>query len=250
MSMRQRYDAHVDAVLESVWAREGKRLTFNPVEHKTPLSEAIKGEVGSTRVEPEDLPDDLDAVEQMDWEELAALVVKLLEERDEIRANTQATLLNYFFADGVHPLRVAERVFIFVRGLSPTHCWMMKQRESADLFCLIKQTWQAKEKRCLEDLAARMATTGVFTMPGGKSASARQRYSEDKKNNTSKRLGKRVGDIVPPDEPPEERKPRLSDDETDAARARWETHQREALARELGCDPKDIDLTKITPEED
>lgn len=251
MSSKHRYEAHVEGMLEKVWSREGHHLTFNPVDHDTPLAIAIRGEMeSSTRVDVEDLPADLEAVKGMDWEELAALVVRLMEERDEIRENAQSTMLNYFFAEGPHPLRVAERVFIFVRGLSPTHCWMMRQVECGDLFCLIKQTWQQKEKRCLEELAARMSTTGVFTMPGGKSATARDHYSEDKKGNTSKKRGRRRGDTVPPDELPEEMKPKISDDETEEARARWERHQREMLARELGCDPADIDLTKITPEGD
>ena len=248
MSAKHRYEAHVDAVLERVWDREGERLTFNPVEHKTPLSEAIRGESeGSTRVDIEDLPPDLEALKGMDWDELAALVVQMVEERDEIRANAQAAMLNFFFAEGPHPLKVAERVFIFTRGLSPTHCWMMKQTECADVFCLIRQTWQAKEKRCLEDLAARMSSMGVFIMPGGRSQSARERYSGDKEGNTSKKRGRRRGDIVPPDDADEEVKTRASDAETDDARARWERHQREALAREFGCKPEDIDLTKITP---
>lgn len=243
------YESHVVApLLEKVWSREGDKLVANPVEQDTPLRLAILGEMTSNRIEMEDLPSDLADLAKMEREELAALVVQLIEDRDEVREHTQSTLLNYLFAEGPHPLKVAERIFMFARGLSPSHVWMMKSCEAADLFCQIKQTWQQMEQRCLEELAARMATTKVFTMPGGKSQTARERYSADKQGNTSRRLGRKCGDLVPPDEAPEE--PRQPRKESRLAREKREMAEREALAREIGCDPSEIDLTKISPDWD
>lgn len=245
---REFYEAHCAQVLEKVYSREGDKLTFNPVENETPLSIAIRGEEeASTRVDVEDLPSDLKDLAELDYEQLLALVLQLLEERDGVRENAQATMLNFFFGCGPSPLQVCERLFIFVRGLSPQHVWMARQNEAARLFCHIKQTWREMEKRMLEELAARVSSTGVFTLPGGKSWSARRQYAADKKGNTSKRLGRRIGDIE--GEPSESASP-ADEGETEDAKARWERAERERLARELGCSPDEIDLTKISPDWD
>ena len=247
---REFYEAHCAQILEKVWSREGDKLTFNPVDNETPLAVAIRGEEeASTRVDVADLPADLADLAELDYEQLLELVLRLIDERDGVRENAQATMLNFFFGCGPSPLAVCERLFIFVRGLSPSHVWMARQNEAAALFCHIKQTWREMEKRMLEELAARVSSTGVFTLPGGKTWAARQRYAADKENNTSKRLGKRIGDI---DEGPDaaRRDSEAGDEETESGRQRWERAERERLAKELGCNPDEIDLTKISPDWD
>lgn len=194
ISARDLYESHVGTMLETVWTREGERLQYNPVDLRTPLCDVIDGERERRVQEEHELPLDEAHLAEMDCEELMALVLELKAERDDTRAHTLHTLLNFLFADGPNPVRVSERAFILARALGPNNVWNMKQWEAGAMHGLIRATWQQMEKRLIEELASRMSSTGVFTLPGGKSHSARQRYSQDKQGNTSRKYGRRQGD--------------------------------------------------------
>lgn len=196
ISARDLYESHVGTMLETVWTREGEKLQYNPVDLRTPLCAVMDGERDG-RVESDEIPLDEAGLSKLDWEELVALVLELKADRDDTRANTLHTLLNFIFGEGPDPVKVSERAFILARALGPNNCWNMKQWEAGAMHGLIRATWQQMEKRLIEELAARMSSTGVFTMPGGKSHSARQRYSADKQGNTSRRHGRRQGDLRP-----------------------------------------------------
>lgn len=191
---QEAYEAHVGALLTKVWDREGETLVFNPVDLNTPLSAVLEGEKTCARVHVEDLPMDQAHLAEMDREELMAVVLQLIDERDEVRSLTLNALLNFLFGDGPDPIKVSERGFILARAVAPENVWKMKQWEAGAIHGLMKQTWREMEKRLIEELLSRLATTGVFTMSGGKSQSARQRYAEDKKGNTSRKQGRKRGD--------------------------------------------------------
>lgn len=193
LSSKDVYESHIGTMLETVWTREGEGLQYNPVDLRTPLCEVMDAETEG-RVCEEDIPLDEKHLGKMDWEELVALVLELKAERDDTRANTLHTVLNFLFADGPNPLRVSERAFILARALGPNNVWNMRQWEAGAMHGLIRATWQQMEKRMIEELAARLSSTGVFTLPGGKSHSARKRYSEDKQGNTSRKHGRKQGD--------------------------------------------------------
>ncbi len=193
ISARELYESHVGTMLETVWTREGEKLQYNPVDLRTPLCDVMDRERDG-RVEDDEIPLDEKSLSERDWGELVALVLELKAERDDTRANTLHTMLNFLFADGPNPVKVSERAFILARALGPNNVWNMKQWEAGAMHGLIRATWQQMEKRLIEELAARMSSTGVFTLPGGKSHSARQRYSEDKQGNTSRKYGRRQGD--------------------------------------------------------
>lgn len=188
-----RYEAHMSALAGKVWDREGGNLVLNPVDLRTPLSAVIAAESDPTRVSAEDLPHDRRDLAGLDWEELLAVALELQEERDLAAHRMLTTLLNFLFADGPNPLKVAERVFVLARTVSQNHVWNMQQNEAAAAFCLIKQTWQQMEKRMIEDLITRFSST-PFTTSGGKSHSARKRYSEQKKGNKIRAHGHKKGD--------------------------------------------------------
>lgn len=193
ISARDLYESHVGTMLETVWTREGEKLQYNPVDLRTPLCDVMDRERDG-RVEDHEIPLDEKSLSHLEWEELVALVLDLKSERDDTRANTLHTMLNFLFAEGPNPVKVSERAFILARALGPNNVWNMKQWEAGAMHGLIRATWQQMEKRIIEELAARMSSTGVFTLPGGKSHSARQRYSKDKQGNTSRKYGRRQGD--------------------------------------------------------
>ena len=194
LSAKDLYESHVGTMLETVWTREGEKLQYNPVELRTPLCDVMDGERRARVEEEHELPLDEAHLAEMDCEQLMALVLELKAERDDVRARTLHTMLNFLFAEGPNPVKVSERAFILARALGPNNVWNMKQWEAGAMHGLIRATWQQMEKRIIEELAARMSSTGVFTLPGGKSHSARQRYSADKKGNTSRKYGRRQGD--------------------------------------------------------
>ncbi len=195
VSFREVYEAHVGGMLEKVWDREGETLTYNPVDLRTPLCE-VMGAEDSDRVSDEtQLPLDEEHLAEMDCEQLMAVVLELKADRDHTRARTLHVVLNFLFGDGPEPLKVSERAFILARALGPNNVWNMEQWEAGAMHGLIRQTWQQMEKRLIEEMAARLSSTSAFTLAGGKSYAARERYSREKKGNTSRKLGRRQGEM-------------------------------------------------------
>ena len=125
----------------------------------------------------------------------------------------------------------------------------MQQSEIAALFGHTRQNWQHIEERVVEDLVTRWSRT-EFVNSGGKSAAARLTYALLRKGNTNRKTGRKAGDELPPlpakthpDQP-------LSEQAKARARAMRDQAERTRLAKMCGCEPDEIDLSKITPEED
>ena len=183
----------------------------------------------------------------MDREQLLALVLNLIEERDGVRQQSLRVLMDFFFSRGPEPLRVLELVFMMARVMHKDHAWRMRPGEMAALLGRSKQDWRNIEERVIEELVRRW-TRADFVIPGGKSYSARERYSHDKRGNKSRKHGRRRGDEMPSiTESDEDDELRL----TKSAKARAERMREEAERRDLaaacGCRPEDIDLKKIAP---
>lgn len=257
---REYYEAKMVEILSHVWRKNGDFLEVEPAHMETPLTALLDDEVaravpcphcgkdlplGSTRVDPEWLPSDMQELRTMDHEELMMLVLELVAERDGVRLKTLKTLMNFFFSRGPEPVLVAELVFMVAEVMHEEHAWRMNGTEVAALFGRSKQDWQSLFEKIVEELVRRW-TRDDAVLGGGKSFAARQRYAKDKKGNTSRKLGKRRGD---------EPRPERADDDgmklSREARKRAERMRQEAERRELaalcGCDPDEIDLRKISP---
>jgi hypothetical protein len=247
---RSAYESHLCEVLARVWRREGEHIVVDPAHMETPVTEILAKEAGSTRVDPDWLPSDLAELRHADREELLALVLEQMAERDGMRQRVLRVLMDFFFAPGPEPLLVLERVFMVARVMHEDHAWKMNLTEMATLLGRSKQDWQSIEERVLEDLVQRYSRV-EFVMGAGKSAAARATYAANKKGNTSRKLGRRKGD--------EHGRPRALDDAPEMSLSREakrraekmrQDAERRALAAEFGCEPEEIDLRKISPSDD
>lgn len=246
VTARQRYEAHVGAVLQSVWDRHEKHLGIAPeVDYRTPevaLLEA-EAELGCARAHPEDVPADLAHLATADREELLGAVVRLQQERDEARLDTLRALMRYQFGGGPDPVKVAERVFALVRTMLPELCWHMKQWEAGALFGDIRQTWQEKEQKLIEELVSRYASV-KFTNAGGKCAAARRKKALQSMGNTSKRHGRRKGDARETGAP--DTNAAIPQEKLKEARRMRDEAERRRMAELCGCEPDEIDLDRIS----
>jgi hypothetical protein len=246
---RELYEAHMVEVLSRVWKREGDFLTVEPAHLETPVTELLERELGSTRVDPDWLPSDQQSLRGLDQAELMGLVLELMHERDGTRLNALKTLMTFFFSRGPEPLNVAELVYMVAEVMHEDLAWRMNGTEVADVFGRSKQDWQNLREKMIEELVRRW-TREDMVLGGGKSHAARQKYKDGKKGNTSRLLGRKRGDEL--------RRPAAAEDDglkisrearKRAERMRVQAEKRD-LAREIGCDPSEIDLGKISPKYD
>lgn len=260
---RDYYEAKMVEILSHVWRKNGEFLEVEPAHMETPLTALLDDEVartvscphcgkdvplGSTRVDPEWLPSDMQELRTMDREELLLMVLDLVAERDGMRLKTLKTLMSFFFSRGPEPVLVAELVFMVAEVMHEDHAWRMNGTQMAALFGRSKQDWQSLREKLIEDLVRRW-TRDDAVLGGGKSFAARQRYAQDKKGNTSRKLGRRRGDEQPRQVQDDDGGMKLSREaKKRAQRMRDETERRE-LAALCGCDPSDIDLRKISPKD-
>ena len=246
---REEYESMVGGLLSHVWKREGEFLTVDPTELNTPLTAVLDAEEGSTRVDPEWLPEDLKHLQEKDWEELMAVVLRLVEDRDRERARMMTVFFDFLFARGPDPLEVLQRLFVYARARHSGHVWGAKQAEIATLLGHSKQNWQHLEERLIEDLVSRWSRS-EFVNSGGKSVAARLAYARQRKGNTSRKHGRRTGDELPPLPPKQRDDEPLSGQAKRRAAAMRDDAERRALAREFGCRPEEIDLRRISPSHD
>lgn len=246
---REQYEAHVGGVLTHVWKREGQFIVVDPAELNTPLTEAMGREAGSTRVDPDWLPSDQQALRELDREQLLGLVLELIDERDETRGHAVKTMLDFLFAKGPDPLAALERLFMLARATHEGHDWNMRQGEMAALFGHSKQNWQHLEERVIHDLVQRFSRP-EFVMSGGKSATAKQKYQEIQKGNKHRAHGKKAGDEGPRMPAAAHGELTLSTRAKQRARELRDAAERRRLAEMCGCSPEEIDLGRISPAED
>ncbi len=243
---REQYEAHVGALLANVWRREGEFIVVDPAEFNTPLTEVIGREAGSTRVDPDWLPSDEQAMRDMDHEELMALVLQLKEERDEIRRLAVNTALNFIFGKGPDPLTALERLFMLARAQHKAHDWNMKQGEMGAIFGRSKQDWQLMEAAVIKELVDRYSRP-EFVMSGGKSASASKAYSAAQKGNKNRAHGHKAGDELPSLPPQCDGLPTMTARAKHLAEQQRRMAERVRLAKLCGCKPEEIDLNLIDP---
>lgn len=243
------YDSMVGGLLSVAYLRDGDFLTVDAVDLETPLTAVLAAEDGSTRVDPDWMPPEMDEVKKMEREELLGLIMELLERRHREREHMMKVFFDYLFARGPDPLEVLQRLFIYARACHSGHTWGLRQNEIASLFGHTKQNWQHLEEKIVEDLVTRWSRT-EFVNSGGKSAAARLIYARLKLGNTSRKNGRRAGDELPPLPAKENPDQPLSEQAKKRARAMRDQAERKRLAKMCGCEPHEIDLSKITPEFD
>lgn len=245
---REQYEAHVGGTLAKVWRREGEFLVVDPADFNTPLTEVIGREAGSTRVDPDWLPSDQQALRGMDREELIARVLQLLEELDDARRQAVNTALNFVFGKGPDPLTALERLFMLARAQHQAHDWNMRQVEVASLLGRSKQDWQLMEEEVVCELVDRYSRS-EFVMSGGKSASAQIAYSKAQKGNKHRAHGRKAGDEMPALPPKCDGLPTISARAKHLAELQRKQAERERLAKLCNCSPDEIDLDRIDLED-
>lgn len=245
---REQYEAHVGGTLANVWRREGEFLVVDPADFNTPLTEVMGREAGSTRVDPDWLPSDQQGLREMDREELMALVLQLIEDRDDVRKQAVNTALNFIFGKGPDPLTALERLFMLARAQHKGHDWNMRQCEMAQLFGRSKQDWQLMEAAVIRELVDRYSRS-EFVMSGGKSASAQRAYRKAQKGNKNRSHGHKAGDELPALPPKCEGLPTLSARAMNLAEQQRKQAERERLAKLCNCSPDEIDLDRIDLED-
>ena len=161
----------------------------------------------------------------------------------------QTVFMDYLFARGPDPRTVLEQLFMYVHARSREHVWGAKSCEIATLFGHTKQNWQHLEEKFIEDLVSRWSRA-EFVKSGGKSVAARLAYSKQRMGNTSRKHGRSAGDELPPLPAKEAYDEPLSSQAKRRARAMRDQAERKRMAAMCGCEPDEIDLSKITPEDD
>jgi len=242
---RDEYDSMVGGLLSAVWQKNGEFLSYDPSDTETPLTALLEAEAGSTRVDPDWTPPELDDVKGMDREGLLELILELMERRHRDREHMLNVFFNFLFARGPDPLAVLQRLFIYARACHSGHAWGMQQNEVAALFGHSKQNWQHLEEEVIEDLVTRWSRT-EFVNSGGKSVAARLAYAKLRLGNSIRKNGRRSGDELPPLPAKEHPDQPLSAQAKRRARAMRDDAERRRLAKEFGCRPEEIDLTKIS----
>lgn len=242
---RLEYESMVGGLLSEVWERNGDFLTYDPTDLDTPLTAVLDAEAGSTRVDPDWTPPELDDVKQMKREEMLELIMELMERRHREREDMLRVFFDYLFARGPDPLAVLQRLFIYARACHSGHAWGMQQNEVAALLGQTKQNWQHLEEKVIEDLVSRWSRT-EFVNSGGKSVAARLAYAKLRMGNTIRKKGRKAGDEMPPLPAKEHPDQPLSAQAKRRARAMRDEAERKRLAKEFGCRPEEIDLTKIS----
>jgi hypothetical protein len=246
----EEYQSLVGGVLSNVYRREGVHIVVDPTELNTPLTAVLAAEdAGSTRVEADWMPPELTEMQGMDREELLGLVLVLMSQRLQERSHMQTVFFDFLFSRGPDPLCVLENLFLYVHARNTGHLWGAKQVEIATLFGQSKQNWQHLGERLIEDLVSRWSRV-EFVTSGGKNVAARLAYAKQRRGNKSRKHGRKAGDELPPlparlheDEP-------LCDQAKRRAAAMRDDAERRHLAREFGCKPEEIDLTKISLRDD
>jgi hypothetical protein len=247
---RTEYEAMVGGLLSNVWKREGEFLTVDPVELNTPLTAVLEAEdAGSTRVDPDWLPEDLNELQYLARPKLHAIILQLIEQLREVRKDTKRVILDYLFAKGPDPLPALERLWMLARTDKGGHVWNMLQSEAAALFGHSKQNWQTLEEKVIEDLITRWSRS-EFVNSGGKSVAARLAYAELRKGNSNRKHGRRTGDEMPPLPAKEYHDQPLCDQAKRRAKAMRDQAERKRMAVLCGCRPDELDLNRINPTDD
>lgn len=246
---REEYESQVGGVLSHVWKREGEFIVVDPADLRTPLTAVLEAEEGSTRVDAEFTPMEVEELRDASRDELLEEVMQLQRQCLDAGLRTQRVFFDFLFAEGPDPIAVLERLYLYVSVRSRHHVWGAKDTEISMLFGHSKQNWQHKVERVIEDLVTRFSRS-EFIHGGGKTHSARLAYAKQRKGNTSRKEGRRAGDELPPlpakrgeDEP-------LSAQAKRRAREMRREAMRRDYAREFGCRPEEIDLSRIDPDDD
>lgn len=241
----EEYQSQVGGVLSHVWKREGEFLVVDPADLRTPLTAVLEAEEGATRVDRDYTPEEVKELAEASPDELLSEILRLREQIREAGLRTQRVFFDFLFADGPDPIAVLERLYLYVSVRSRHHVWGANDTEISMLFGHSKQNWQHKIEKVIEDLVTRFSRV-EFIHAGGKKLAARLAYAKQRKGNTSRKGGSR--DVPLPaksvdDEP-------LSSQAKRRARQMWEQAERKRLARECGCEPHEIDLSRIDPLDD
>lgn len=241
---REEYEAQVGGVLSHIYKREGEFLVVDPADLDTPLTQVLEEERGSTRVDRDYTPDELKDLADASPDELLSEILSLRERIRDAGLRTQRVFFDFLFADGPDPIAVLERLYLYVSVRSRHHVWGANDTEISMLFGHSKQNWQHKVEKVIEDLVTRFSRV-EFIHAGGKNLAARLAYARQRKGNTSRKGG---GRNEPPPLPA-----KMDDDETLSsqakrrAKAMRDEAERRRLAREIGCRPEEIDLSRIDP---
>lgn len=244
---REEYAAQVGGVLSHVWKREGDFLIVDPADLDTPLTAVLEAEEGSTRVDHDFTPLEVADLAEASHDELLEEVLRLRAQCLEAGLRTQRVFFDFLFADGPDPIAVLERLYLYVSVRSRHHVWGAKDTEISMLFGHSKQNWQHKVERIIEDLVTRFSRS-EFIHSGGKSHTARLAYAKQRKGNTSRKGGRRSGDELPPLPAKRDEEETLSSQAKRRAQQMRDEAERQRIAREIGCEPHEIDLRRIDPD--
>lgn len=173
-------------VLRRVYKREGDNLIFDPATLDTPLGNVVDGEEAVMTM-----------VNAIDAESRAIIEERLGQDMQDwlmgVRNQTLQVLLDWIFGarDGPLPRTVLKRLYAFARVISPDHVWRMSQTDLGHLFDETRAAVCEREKQEVEAFF-RLWTLTKWTVAGGKSHGARERYAREKQGNLSRKGGKKV----------------------------------------------------------
>lgn len=233
-------------VLRQVWRANGDSVEFDPATVVTPLSKVLDAEAA------------VRSLEGLDQETREMIGEQLGMEIDDlvlgVRNDAMQVLFDFIFGGSILPREVLKRLFGFVRVFSPTHSWNMSQTQLAALLGETKGATNAREKREVEQFY-RLWTLKTWQPAGGKSATARERYSKDRKGNHCRKGGKKMQRLFRGEE--EVTAPDRVVDDDDFPRRRdisprllaemAEEHERKRVAKLCGVKPSQIDLKRARP---
>lgn len=180
-------EAAQHAVLRKVYKREGDNLVFDPATLDTPLSRVINGEAATAHSLAMVDTRSRELIEEAMGMALDDLILGL-------RNDALQALLDWLFGSkvGPSPRQVLKRLYAFVRVISPDHVWRMSQSDVGALFGETRAATCEREKRELEEFFRLWSQTKWTANRGGKTAAAREKYSQQKKGNHCRKGGKKV----------------------------------------------------------
>lgn len=109
---------------------------------------------------------------------------------EEIRRTVFLALMEFFWAEGPHPIKVLKRLFHITLNVDPKRLYFMNQTQLARLLNETRAAFCAREKKVWEEFLSSRGFVGTRG-PGKKSDEARATYRRLRRGNTCRLGGKK-----------------------------------------------------------
>lgn len=229
------HDSRASALGSAVFIREG---LLEVVDGYTPLDEVLSNEGPD--------PDSEDAALDLPME---ITVREFHAARHKARLSGMVAMLRYIWQTTKNPWDAMKRVLAITRKTKAELIRGMSATEVAGMLRETKAATSAREIKVVEGYLKRWGVIGFLGTGGAKSLEAREKYAKAAEGNTNRSGRKRPPDEV---EAAVEKTsfPRRTDMTKADVRRLMDAAERARLGLLCGVEAAEIDLSRITPDED